>query len=132
MVTKGKAYSTTIEGIGRVESGWVAQTLYEGFRKYVFLFFLILIWMVCGVPFGLLGLTYDMGPIYSKDDLTGKGLTDGVYNYEKEKDRLRIIGWVSTVLVSVLLVAFLGGWIITARRYAFARTIHVAAIPESE
>ena len=122
MVEKGSAYSTTIKGVGRVESGWVSQTLYEGWRKWVILFFLIILIMVCGPPFGALGMVYDMPPLWEVDPLSKQGLQNNIYNWDKDKASLTTWAWVGFITFIVLLLAYVIGWIVVARRYAFART----------
>ena len=127
MVDTGSAYSTTVKGVGRIESGWLSQTLYGGLRKWVIFFVLLLLVLVCGPPFGVLGMAYSMPPLYKKDPLTQESIQDGLYNYEKDKDGLKTMGWIFFVLFTLMLILYIVGWVVTARRYTFARTILDAA-----
>ncbi len=127
MVEKGGAYSATIKGVGRVESGWVSQTLYEGWRKWVILFVLILLVLVCGPPFGALGAVYNMPPIYDEDPLTGQTIQDNIYHWKDDKASLTRWAWAGFIFFILLLLAYIIGWIVVARRYAFARTTLVMA-----
>ena len=122
-IKKGGAYSASIKGVGRVESGWLSQTLYEGKRKWVIFFVLFLGVVATGWPFGALGAAYYAPPIFDKDPLSGKAVQDNIYQWNEDKKSFKTFAWVGFALFLALFIAYIVGWIITARRYAFARTI---------
>ena len=104
------------------QANYLSQVLYGRSRKYFIFITLILMWLVVGAPFGLLGMGHNMGPIYDIDPLTGKSILDEwSTGGEDRRDVYKLKGMIGTSIISVLLVLFCIGWIFTAWRYKFAR-----------